>query len=170
MLRKAHADNNVVNSLHDELLCEQQWRSLDNRQMEEMMSKADDRTRMHEQHSHQLEKRLMQVTEMHDASLAEDQAEMEASEALSTPRFNKIETPEFGVDTMKKAMHGHSTPMQTETSSFQIPPDLAKIVDTPMYVYRHLVWARLCQVMVYSIKRLLQQQQQQQQQQARCQD
>eukprot|EP00971_Amphidinium_carterae_P210571 4178449-Amphidinium_carterae.1 len=31
MLRKAHADNNVVNALHDELLCEQQRRSLDNR-------------------------------------------------------------------------------------------------------------------------------------------
>eukprot|EP00971_Amphidinium_carterae_P198756 3944156-Amphidinium_carterae.1 len=71
MLRRAHADNNVLNSLHDELLCEQQRRSLDNRRMEELIAKAEDRTRQHEQHSQQLEQRLTQVTEMHDASLAE---------------------------------------------------------------------------------------------------
>eukprot|EP00971_Amphidinium_carterae_P240188 4768754-Amphidinium_carterae.4 len=103
MLRKAHADNNVVNSLQDELLCEQQRRSLDNRRMEEVIAKAEDRTRQQEQHSHQLEQRLTQVTEMHDASLAEVLAEMEALEALSTPRFNKIDTPEFGADTISQS-------------------------------------------------------------------
>eukprot|EP00971_Amphidinium_carterae_P227451 4511274-Amphidinium_carterae.1 len=58
---------------------------------------------------------------MHDASLAEVLAEMEALEALSTPRFNKIDTPEFGVDTFQKAVNGQPTPMKTQTSSFPNP-------------------------------------------------
>eukprot|EP00971_Amphidinium_carterae_P215206 4271282-Amphidinium_carterae.2 len=38
---------------------------------------------------------------------------MEELEALSSPRFNKIDTPKFGV-----AMDGQPTPMQTQTANF----------------------------------------------------
>eukprot|EP00971_Amphidinium_carterae_P010696 211249-Amphidinium_carterae.2 len=57
-----------------------------------------------------------------NTSLAEVQAELEAS----TPRFNKIATPDFGVDAMKNAMQSQSAPIQTETSSFPIPPGTCK--------------------------------------------
>eukprot|EP00971_Amphidinium_carterae_P286502 5688165-Amphidinium_carterae.1 len=51
---------------------------------------------------------------------------MEALEALSSPRFNKIETPKFGVDSIKKAMQGDSTPKQTQMSSFPNPAGSCK--------------------------------------------
>eukprot|EP00971_Amphidinium_carterae_P000511 10477-Amphidinium_carterae.1 len=58
---------------------------------------------------------------MHDASLAEVLAEMEELEALSTPRFNKIETSEFEVHSLKPAMDGQPAPMQTQTANFPNP-------------------------------------------------
>eukprot|EP00971_Amphidinium_carterae_P046124 907934-Amphidinium_carterae.1 len=60
------------------MLCEQQNRSLNNRLMEEMISKVEDRATMHEQHSHQLEQRLAHVTAMHSTIMSELQAELEA--------------------------------------------------------------------------------------------
>eukprot|EP00971_Amphidinium_carterae_P349033 6490810-Amphidinium_carterae.1 len=91
VLKEAHASDNTIKALQDELLCEQQTRSLQSRRMEEMMSKVEDQARTHEQHSHQLEQRLLHVTAMHNTTMAEVQAELEALEE-STPRFKKVET------------------------------------------------------------------------------
>eukprot|EP00971_Amphidinium_carterae_P256466 5092094-Amphidinium_carterae.1 len=58
---------------------------------------------------------------MHDASLAEVLAEMEELEANSSPRFNKINTPDFGVHALKMATDGQTPPMQMQTANFPIP-------------------------------------------------
>eukprot|EP00971_Amphidinium_carterae_P050345 991896-Amphidinium_carterae.3 len=109
-----------------EVLCERQRRAIDNRRLEELIAVAEDRSRQQEHHSNQLEQRLKQVSEMHDASLAEVLAEMEELEALSTPRFNKIDTPEFGVQFLKTAVDGQTTPTQTQTASFPNPAGSCK--------------------------------------------
>eukprot|EP00971_Amphidinium_carterae_P098885 1955718-Amphidinium_carterae.1 len=88
VLREAHASDNTITAVQDELLCEQQVRSLEKRQMEEMMSKMEDQARTHEQHSHQLEQRLLHLTATHNTTMVEVQAELEALEE-STPRFKK---------------------------------------------------------------------------------
>eukprot|EP00971_Amphidinium_carterae_P136400 2702762-Amphidinium_carterae.1 len=120
VLRQAHEDDDTVKALQDELLCEQQRRSLDNRRLEEMMSRAEDRTRMHEQHSYQLEQRLMQATAVHNTSLAEVQAELEALEA-TTPRFKKIATPNFGAASLGQGLKTEPIPMETRQSDFSNP-------------------------------------------------
>eukprot|EP00971_Amphidinium_carterae_P029004 570388-Amphidinium_carterae.1 len=90
VLKQAHASDDALKALQDELLCEQQVRFLDNRRMEEMMTKVEGGAKTHEQHSHLLEQRLAHVTVMHNTTMSEVQAELEALEA-STPKFKKIE-------------------------------------------------------------------------------
>eukprot|EP00971_Amphidinium_carterae_P216927 4306366-Amphidinium_carterae.1 len=60
-----------------------------------MIAVAEDCSSKHEHLSLQLEQRLQQVTEVHEASLAELNAEMEDLEASLSPRFNKIDTPDL---------------------------------------------------------------------------
>eukprot|EP00971_Amphidinium_carterae_P111791 2214030-Amphidinium_carterae.1 len=83
MLQHAHADNNVVTALQDEVLCERQRRALNNRRLEELIAIADDKSRAHKHNSNQLGQRLRQVTEMHEVSTAEVMAELEELEASS---------------------------------------------------------------------------------------
>eukprot|EP00971_Amphidinium_carterae_P250034 4963593-Amphidinium_carterae.1 len=63
---------------------------------------------------------------MHDANLAEVLAEMEELEANSSPRFNKINTPDFGVPALNVTMDGQTQPMQTQTANFPIPTGSCK--------------------------------------------
>eukprot|EP00971_Amphidinium_carterae_P139723 2768207-Amphidinium_carterae.1 len=55
---------------------------------------------------------------MHEVSMAEVTAELEELEASSSPRFNKINTPDFGAEAFKAAMEGKPTPMHTQTANF----------------------------------------------------
>eukprot|EP00971_Amphidinium_carterae_P254758 5057130-Amphidinium_carterae.1 len=91
-----------------------------------MIAVAEDRSRRHEHLFSQLEQRLQQVTEMHDANLAEVLAEMEELEATSSPRFNKIDTPDFGVHALNVTTDGQTKPMQTQTANFPIPTGSCK--------------------------------------------
>eukprot|EP00971_Amphidinium_carterae_P252260 5008119-Amphidinium_carterae.1 len=118
MLQQAQADNNVVTTLQDEVLCERQRRALDGRRLEELIAVAEDRSRAHEHHANQLGQRLMQVTEMNEVKTAEVLAEVEELEASSSPRFNKIDTSDFGVHALNVTMNGQQTPMQPQTASF----------------------------------------------------
>eukprot|EP00971_Amphidinium_carterae_P122620 2427751-Amphidinium_carterae.1 len=58
---------------------------------------------------------------MHEVSMAEVLAEVEALEASSSPRFNKIDTPDFGVQSLNVTMDGHTTPLQPQMASFPNP-------------------------------------------------
>eukprot|EP00971_Amphidinium_carterae_P307098 6103255-Amphidinium_carterae.1 len=70
-----------------------------------MLANANDRMRASEHQTTLLGQRLRQVTDMHEVSMAEVQAELEELEASSSPRFNKINTPDFGADALKAAMN-----------------------------------------------------------------
>eukprot|EP00971_Amphidinium_carterae_P189438 3760482-Amphidinium_carterae.1 len=60
MLQRAHQDNDKVTALQDEVLCERQLRALNNRRLEELIAKADDKTRAHEHQTNLLGQRLRQ--------------------------------------------------------------------------------------------------------------
>eukprot|EP00971_Amphidinium_carterae_P041216 809316-Amphidinium_carterae.1 len=60
-----------------------------------MLATANDRMRASEHQANLLQQRLRQVSEVHEVSMAEVQAELEELEASSSPRFNKINTPDF---------------------------------------------------------------------------
>eukprot|EP00971_Amphidinium_carterae_P113621 2251373-Amphidinium_carterae.1 len=91
MLQRAHADNDIVTALQDEVLCKRQRTALDNRPLEKLIAVADDKTRTHKHQTNQLEQRLRQVTEMHKVLMAEFAA---------NSRFNKINTPDFGAEAL----------------------------------------------------------------------
>eukprot|EP00971_Amphidinium_carterae_P118815 2353763-Amphidinium_carterae.1 len=76
-----------------------------------MLANANDRMRACEHQTNLMGQRLRQVTEIHEVSMAEVQAELEELEASSSPRFNKINTPDFGADALKAALNGQPTPM-----------------------------------------------------------
>eukprot|EP00971_Amphidinium_carterae_P018830 370817-Amphidinium_carterae.1 len=84
------------------------------------MAKVEDRATKHEQHSYQLEQRLAHVTAMHSTTVSEVQAELEALQA-STPKFKKIETPEFGVEAIGLGPQSDSAPMDTVKQIFPVP-------------------------------------------------
>eukprot|EP00971_Amphidinium_carterae_P092775 1837187-Amphidinium_carterae.1 len=96
-------NNDILTALKDEVLCERQRRALDGQRLEELIPVAEDRLRKHEHHSNQLGQRLQQ---MHEVSMAEVLAEVEELEASSSPRFNKIDTPDFGVQALNVTMDG----------------------------------------------------------------
>eukprot|EP00971_Amphidinium_carterae_P219568 4359235-Amphidinium_carterae.1 len=52
--------------------------------------------------------------------MSEVQAELEALEA-STPKFKKIETPEFGVEALGLGPQSDSAPMDTVKPNFPVP-------------------------------------------------
>eukprot|EP00971_Amphidinium_carterae_P192382 3817293-Amphidinium_carterae.1 len=56
---------------------------------------------------------------MHEVSMAEVLAEVEALEA--SRRFNKIDTPDFGAQALGVTMDCHTKPMQPQMASFPIP-------------------------------------------------
>eukprot|EP00971_Amphidinium_carterae_P214243 4251563-Amphidinium_carterae.1 len=57
---------------------------------------------------------------MHSTTMSEVQAELEAL-AASTPKFKKIETPEFGVEALGFGPQSNSAPMDTGKPNFPVP-------------------------------------------------
>eukprot|EP00971_Amphidinium_carterae_P020189 397797-Amphidinium_carterae.1 len=55
---------------------------------------------------------------MHEVSMTEVMAELEELEASSSPRFSKIDTPDFGAQALNVTMDGQPTPTQTQTANF----------------------------------------------------
>eukprot|EP00971_Amphidinium_carterae_P241363 4792547-Amphidinium_carterae.1 len=51
---------------------------------------------------------------------------MEELEATSSPRFNKIDTPDFGVHALNVTTDGQTMPMQKQTANFPIPTGSCK--------------------------------------------
>eukprot|EP00971_Amphidinium_carterae_P198318 3936142-Amphidinium_carterae.2 len=146
MLQSAQADNDVVTALQDEILCERQRRALDGQRLEELIVVAEDKSRAHEHQANQLGQRLRQVTEMHEVSMAEVVAELEEMEASSSPRLNKIDTPDFGAQALNMTMNGQQTPMQQQTANF--PNSTGSCKDCGQDNYRHLNWVRQRRVSV----------------------
>eukprot|EP00971_Amphidinium_carterae_P115361 2284788-Amphidinium_carterae.1 len=112
-----------------------------------MIAVAEDRSRRHEHLSSRLELRLQQVSEMHDAKMAEVLAEMEELEATSSPRFHKIDTPDFGVHALNVTKDGQPMPMQPQTANFPIAAESCKDCGHAQYATTRLVWELLSQVL-----------------------
>eukprot|EP00971_Amphidinium_carterae_P147039 2913812-Amphidinium_carterae.1 len=70
-----------------------------------MIAIANDRVRAFENQTNLLGQRLRQVSKMHEVLMAEVQAELEELEASSSPRFSKINTPDFGADALKATLN-----------------------------------------------------------------
>eukprot|EP00971_Amphidinium_carterae_P007123 140934-Amphidinium_carterae.1 len=71
LLKQAHADDDVVTALKHEVLCESQGRAWDGRRYEEMIAIANERVRASKHQTNLLGRRLRQVSEMHEVTMAE---------------------------------------------------------------------------------------------------
>eukprot|EP00971_Amphidinium_carterae_P255336 5069047-Amphidinium_carterae.1 len=72
--------------------------------------------------------------------MAEVQAELEELEASSSPRFNNINTPDFGADALKATLNGQPVPCKHRQPIFQILLDFAEIVDKLILSFHLLDW------------------------------